>query len=75
MFHRRKRGSVPPIPFDTTGKAPTLRSSICTGEQVAGFKDVWSGKFTEIMLIRTPDDLEEFLRAYDLRGEELQREW
>ncbi len=75
MFLRRKKAAAPPMPFDKTGKVPVLRSSICTGEQVAGFKDAVSGRFTEIMLIRTAGDLEEFLRAYGLREEELRREW
>lgn len=73
MFGRKKR--QPPIPCDIAGKVPVIRSSICTGEQVAGFKDAVSGRFTEIMLIRTAGDLEEFLRAYGLREEELRREW
>ena len=25
--------------YDKTGKVPVIRSSICTGEKVAGFKD------------------------------------
>ena len=41
MFGRRKR--LTEIPYDNGGKIPTIRSSICTGEQVAGFKDS-SGK-------------------------------
>lgn len=73
MFGRRRKRQVPP--YDKTGKVPVIHSSICTGEQVAGFKDAVSGRFTEIMLIRTAGDLEEFLRAYGLREEELRREW
>ena len=41
MFDRRKK---PPIStYDKSGKTPVIRSSICTGEQVAGFKDPISG--------------------------------
>lgn len=41
-----------------------IRSSICTGEKVAGFKDKKSGKFREAMLIRSQKDIEEFKRKY-----------
>lgn len=74
MFRRRKKAPAP-VPFDTSGKLPVLRCSICTGEQVAGFKDAQSGKFTEIMLIRSEGDLEEFLQAYGVSEKELRREW
>ena len=43
MFGRRKRQAV--SPYDKTGEIPVIQSSICTGEQVAGFKDTISGKF------------------------------
>ena len=49
MFGRRKRQNI--SLYDKTGKIPVIRSSICTGEQVAGFKDAVSGKFEELMLI------------------------
>lgn len=38
MFNRRKKHTIPL--YDKTGKIPVIRSSICTGEQVAGFKDL-----------------------------------
>ena len=41
-----------------------LRCSICTGEKVAGFKDKRTGQFTEIMLIRTEEELEDFKKRY-----------
>ena len=52
------------ITYDTENKRPVLRCSICTGEQVAGFKDVNSGHFEDIMLIRDSADLDEFMRMY-----------
>jgi len=50
-----------------TGKndKPVLRCSICTGEQVAGFKDE-SGHFTEVMLIQNDRDLDEFMELYNV---------
>lgn len=73
MFGRKKRRNA--IPYDTTGKVPVIRSSICTGEQVAGFKDPVSGKFQELMLIRDSDDLSDFLRQYQVDERDIQREW
>ena len=57
------------------GKIPVIRSSICTGEQVAGFKDSVSGKFDELMLIRDNKDLSEFLSRYQVEESEIKREW
>lgn len=73
MFGRRKKTVVPP--YNKAGKIPVIRSSICTGEQVAGFKDSVSGKFDELMLIRNGSDLAEFLSQYQIDENELQREW
>ena len=46
--------------YDPEKHSPVIRSSICTGEQTAGYKDKVSGTFHEVMLIRDQDDLEEF---------------
>ena len=73
MFGRKKRQTV--IPYDKTGKNPVIRSSICTGEQVAGFKDPVSGKFQELMLIRNDRDIQEFLEQYQVNESDIQREW
>lgn len=73
MFGRQKKSVVPP--YQKQGKIPVIRSSICTGEQVAGFKDPVSGKFDDLMLIRDRGDLETFLSQYQLTEDELQREW
>ncbi len=43
---------------------PVIRSSICTGEKVAGFKSKKDGHFYEVMLIRSEKDLEDFKREY-----------
>ena len=61
--------------FDRENQKPVIRSSICTGEQVAGFKDLHTGKFTEIMLVRDNEDMEEFTKKYGISREEITREW
>ncbi|MCR4776985.1 MAG: aspartate dehydrogenase [Saccharofermentans sp.] len=48
---------------------PVIRSSICTGEKVAGFKNRQSGVFEDIMLIQTPGDIEEFRRKYNISAD------
>ena len=50
--------------YDKTKFKPVIRCSICTGEQVAGFRDISSGKFMDIMLIRSDSDLEKFMKEY-----------
>ena len=71
MFHKKKKV----IEYDRENQKPVIRSSICTGEKVAGFRDVNTGKFTEIMLIRDNKDMEEFLTKYDISVAEIQKEW
>lgn len=73
MFGRRKKQAEEP--FDRDGRIPVIRSSICTGEQVAGFKDPVSGRFQEMMLLRNDGDLREFLRRYQVEASEIKREW
>ena len=36
---------------------PVVRSSVCTGEKVAGFRNTHTGIFEDVMLIRVPSDL------------------
>lgn len=73
FFSKRKKTAI--ASYDKGGKIPVIRSSICTGEQVAGFKDPASGKFEELMLIRDDRDFREFLRQYQVEETEIKREW
>ncbi len=52
--------------YDRENKKPVIRASICTGEQVAGFKDIHTGKIEEVMLIKGPADLERFKEMYGI---------
>ncbi len=54
------------IPFDRENQKAVIRASICTGEKVAGFKNIHDGHFTEVMVIKTPEDLERFKRIYGI---------
>ena len=51
---------------DRENLRPLLRCSICTGEQVAGFKNRHTGKFEEVMLIRNQKDLDLFMEMYGI---------
>lgn len=52
------------IPFDKETQIAVLKCSICNGEQVAGFKHIETGHFTEVMVIRSEDDLKYFKKIY-----------
>lgn len=55
--------------YDIKNKKPIIKASICTGEQMAGFKDIHTGKIEEIMLIRNKADLEKFKAMYGIEKE------
>ena len=35
--------------YDKENKKPVIKASICNGEQVAGFKDIHTGKIEEVV--------------------------
>ena len=55
--------------YDRSNQKPIIKASTCNGEQVAGFKDIHTGKFEEVMLIRRAEDLETFKTMYGIEGE------
>ena len=55
--------------FDAALWQPVIRASICTGEQVAGFRRKKDGSFEEVMLIRDDGDLRQFRELYGIEGE------
>jgi hypothetical protein len=56
------------FPFDPVKQIAVIRSSVCTGEKVAGFKDREGGHFTEVMLIRSKQDEAQFRELYGLEA-------
>ena len=74
MFLKMKRTPMP-IEFDRENLRPVIRSSICTGERVAGFKDLRTGRFSEVMLVRSQADLEEFRILYGIGAEDIATEY
>lgn len=55
--------------YDMKNKKQVIKASICNGEQVAGFKDIHTGKIEEVMLIKNPADLEKLKTMYGINGE------
>ena len=56
------------IMFNDETQIAIVKCSICTGEQVAGFKDKKTGHFTDIMLINNEKDLEDFKKMYNIEN-------
>ena len=63
MLFRRKNEQKT---YDRENQKPVIRVSICTGEQTAGFQDIHTKKFEEVMLIRNDADLERFKTQYGI---------
>lgn len=61
--------------YDRENQRPVIRSSICNGERVAGFRDIHTGRFTELMVIRSDRDMDEFLKKYGVLESEIKKEW
>ena len=55
--------------YDRENTKPVIKASICNGEQVAGFKDINTGKIEEVMLIKCPADLDTFKKMYGIDDE------
>ena len=68
----KKKAAV--LIYDKENKKPVIKSSICNGEQVAGFKDIHTGKMEEVMLIKSQADLEKFRAMYGI-DEEIAKEY
>ena len=60
--------------YDKENQKPVIKASICNGEQVAGFKDIHTGKFEEVMLIKSSADLDTFKSMYGI-DENIEKEY
>ena len=68
---KKKNNDIPHISPDEC--VPVLRCSICTGEQVLCVRDRKTRELHELMLIRTPGDLEGFCSANGLSLSEIEK--
>ena len=64
----RKIARKADLQCDPETQYAVIRSSICTGEKVAGFKNKSDGHFTEVMLIRSSADEKEFKETYGVES-------
>lgn len=64
MFRRKQ--ALLSKQYDAETYKPVVKCSICNGEQVAGFKNLHTGQFEEIMLVRSEADLQEFKERYGI---------
>jgi len=67
MFGKKKEKG-PVIKYDSATMKPVLHCSICNGEQVFGFKNLSTGEFLEVSLIRNQAELEAYMQMYNLTG-------
>ncbi len=66
IFGKQGKKTGPDIKFDPETQYAVIRSSICTGEKVAGFKNKKDGHFTDVMVIRSSEDERIFKEMYGL---------
>ena len=68
---KKEKTQLPSFPADLY--EPVIRSSICTGEQVACMQEKATGQLHEVMLIRNAEDLERFCAGYGVKAEEIRK--
>ena len=54
------------VPYDPDRQTAVIRASVCTGERIAGFRNKANGHFTEVMVLRSPEDERRFMEIYGL---------
>lgn len=63
------------LTYDKEKEIPIMKCSICNGESVIGFRNKETGKFHEIMAIKTEEDMLSFLSSYGLKESDIKREF
>ncbi len=63
LFQKKK---IEKQEYDRENEKPVLKCSICNGEQVAGFKNIHSGKIREVMYVRNDAELKRFMDIYGI---------
>ena len=62
----KHKGNAELLPYDASKHEAVIRCSICTGEQVAGFRSKEDGSFVGVMVIQSERDLEYFKSLYQV---------
>ena len=60
---------MPKKHYDPEVEEPVIRASICTGEQILGFRNLSTCSFQEVCLLRDQTDLDQFRKDYGIVGE------
>ncbi len=63
MFGFKKKKPIDIYRYNKETEVPAVKSSICTGEKTAGFLEVNTGKYRDIMLVESDADIEAFKSA------------
>lgn len=64
MLWKKKQPQT--VAYDKDNWKPVLRCSICTGEQVAGLKNLHTGEFKAGTLIKNEKELKQFMAQYGI---------
>lgn len=62
----KHKGNAELFPYDEAKHEAVIRCSICTGEQVAGFRSKEDGNFVGVMVMQSEKDLEYFKSLYQV---------
>lgn len=68
MTHKKVSG----IAYDKEKWKPVIRNCSDTEEKAAGFRDIRTGEFTEVMRVHNAMEIDEFLERYDISIAELE---
>ena len=71
MFNKKKKRET--ITYNAELEQPAVKTSICTGEKVAGFIDIDTGKLHDYMLIKGSQDLVEFCDNCNVQIDDLKK--
>lgn len=63
MFFKKKSEK---LTYDKENKKPVIKASICNGEMVAGFQDIHTGAFDEVMLVKNDAEIADFMYLYGI---------
>lgn len=67
FFHRKPK----PPAYDPERQQPAVRKSICTGEMTAGFIELETGKFRDVMRVDGQAGLETFCKDIGAKPEDV----
>lgn len=63
MFGFKGKDKIGRIEYNRETEVPAVKSSICTGEKTAGFLDLGTGKYRDVLLVKSDADIDLFKKA------------